>query len=56
MLNSNAGRYHLDFDHVLMMEEWHAQEQQDGSNKAPRHYPGAHHTIQYFPHHICFRG
>ena len=49
MLNSNAGRYHLEFDHhVLMMEEWHAQEQQDGSNKAPRHYPGA--------HHICFRG
>jgi hypothetical protein len=39
MLNSNAGRYHLDFDHVLMMEEWHAQEQQDGSNKASRHYP-----------------
>jgi hypothetical protein len=22
-----------------MMEEWHAQEQQDGSNKASRHYP-----------------
>ena len=57
LLSSNRpGRYHLESDHMLRMEGWHAQEQNDGSDKASRHYPGAHHTIQYFPHHICFRG
>ena len=49
LLSSNRpGRYHLESDHMLRMEGWHAQEQKDGSDKASRHYPGAHHT--------CFRG
>ena len=36
MLNSNAGRYHLEFDHhVLMMEEWHVQDSRMAVIKHP---------------------